>query len=157
MGASDEISCAGPQDLSHIPPGERRFCWQAFAVGITELRVGPGLQAGVRLPLAVLKLMPLSLSEDPDCAAGHAIHQCHWTCWSAILPREAPRDLLPELLWRGLEISGQACLNRQAKRRTKQRLCLHRRHSHSTPAVQQGGKLSRGSRSFISTPAQRKA
>ena len=64
------------------------------------------------MPPALLKLMPSPPSKDPDCAAGHAIDQCHWPSRGAVLIGEALRDLLPELLRGWLEVGGQAYVNR---------------------------------------------
>ena len=112
VGASHVVGSAEVEKLPDFPPGQRRLRGQPFAIGENELRLVRGLECGVHVPPAFLKLVPLPRGKDPDCGAGRAINQRHGPSRGAILFGEAMRYLLPELLRCWLDIGGQTQVNR---------------------------------------------
>jgi hypothetical protein len=75
-----------------------------------------------------LELVPLPGGKGPDYAARGATNQGHRARWGTLLVGEVLRDLLPELLWSGLEVGGQACLHPQAEGSTNKKPCWHEFH-----------------------------
>src|ERR1035441_5517482 len=143
MGASHVVGSAAAEKLPDCPPGQGRLSWQHFAVGENELRLVRGLECGVHVPSAFLKLIPSPPSKDPDCAAGCAINECHWPRGGAVLFSEALRNLLPELLRGWLDVGGQAQVNRYTEGCPNKNPCWHGPQSDSTMPVQQDRKSTR--------------